>query len=203
MRESSGRCGALVGPYEAAGADLDEARSVLESFVEEYGEKAYQFAFRLSGNVEEAKDLVQEAFCRMMRNWDRYDPSQSLDAWFMSIMKNIHLDHRRRFESRNVVSLYGNGGEEDSGPAGAVASGEEALLERLERGETASLVREALASLTPEHRDILTLCDVEGLTYDQIASVAGIPKGTVRSRVSRAREALRRALCQGPLELER
>jgi len=181
---------------------LDEARSVLENFVEDYGERAFQFAFRLSGNVEEAKDLVQEAFCRMMRNWDRYDPAQALDAWFMSIMKNIHFDHRRRFEARNVVSLYGGrqGGEEEaSGPADAVDSGEEALLDRLERDETAGLVQEALAGLSPEHRDILSLCDMEGLTYEEIASVAGIAKGTVRSRVSRAREALRRALESGPL----
>jgi RNA polymerase sigma-70 factor (ECF subfamily) len=207
MQESIGRCGVLDGALGAIGEDLGETHPVLERFVQEYGERAYQFAFRLCGNVEQAKDLVQDSFCRLLRNWDSYDPSQALEGWFFAIMKNIYFDHCRSFEARNMVSLSDTleGEKDEEGPGGRadrMDSGEEAVLELLERGEAAGLVREALATLTHEHRGILTLCDMEGLTYDEIARVTGVPTGTVRSRVFRAREALRRALSGGPLAQE-
>jgi len=178
---------------------LEKSPELLESFVKEYGERAFQFAYRLCGNAEESKDLVQEAFYRLLRSWDRYDPSQELDAWFFTIMRNIFRDHCKRFDHRNVVSLDENpsGSDGDGSYADMMPSEEGLILDQLERKEAAGSVRDALAALSFEHRTALTLCDVEGLSYEEISRVTDAPVGTVRSRVSRAREALKCALLHG------
>ncbi|MFH1723568.1 MAG: RNA polymerase sigma factor [Elusimicrobiota bacterium] len=168
-----------------------------EEFVRDYGERAFQFAYRLSGNVEEAKDLVQEAYYRVLRSWDRYDASRSLDAWFFRILRNVFLDSRKRYERRHAVSLDRSpeGVSEDGATYGDLLAGdEEAVLDALERRESAGLVRETLDGLSHEHRAVLTLCDMEGLGYEEIARVLEVPVGTVRSRVSRARRAFRRRM---------
>ena len=76
---------------------------VFEGFVREYGERAFQFAYRLTGNVEDAKDLVQDAFHRALRSWDRYDPSRPLDAWFFTILRHLYFDSRKRAGRRKTV----------------------------------------------------------------------------------------------------
>lgn len=183
----------------AAGGDLAESPAVFERFVREFGDRAFNFAYRLCGSPEEAKDLTQEAFYRLLKSWDRYDPSQALDVWFLKIMKNIFYDHCKSYEGRNVVSLDAKPDEEDEDSTyGDLLLREDGrILEQLERKEAVGMVREALAAVSPEHRAILTLCDMEGLSYEEISRVIDAPVNTVRSRVSRAREALRRAFAAG------
>ena len=64
----------------------------LERFIREYAERAFQFAFRLCGNAEQAKELTQEAFFRLIRKWDQYDPSQPLEGWFLTVLRNVYYD---------------------------------------------------------------------------------------------------------------
>ena len=85
-------------------------------------------------------------------------------------------------------------GEEGLSVGETLADGEEALIERLEREETTAELEKAMERLNSEHRAVLSLCDIQGLSYDQIAAVLDCPVGTVRSRLSRAREALREIL---------
>lgn len=166
-----------------------------------YGERAFQFAYRLSGNIEEAKDLVQEAFRRLLDRWERYDPSQPLDAWFFTILRHLFLDGRKRYERRHAVSLDRPpaGRDEDaSSYSDVLADREEAVLDRLQREEAAAEVRRALDGLSFEHRAVLVLCDMEQMSYEEIARTLAVPLGTVRSRVNRARAALRRRLAGEP-----
>ncbi len=171
-----------------------------EDFVREYGDRAYRCAYRLCGDTEEAKDLVQEAFTRVLGRWDRYDSSQPLDAWFFTILRHVFIDDRRRCGRTRVVSLETRSAaadpEEGATLLQTLADGEEAVLERIEREDSAAAVREALKALSREHREVLTLCDMEGCSYEEIAQVLGVAVGTVRSRVSRARDALRRRLME-------
>ena len=178
---------------------------MIERFVEQYSEKGFQFAYHLCGNAEEAKELVQEAFTRLIAKWESYDSSQPLENWFLSILRNAYFDGLRRYERRSCVSL--DGVAPDAGGksfADVLAdAGEQPLLERLERREAAATVQRALASLTAEHRAILTLGDMEGLSYEQLAEVLDCPLGTIRSRLYRARAAFKKALLaqgQGVLE---
>jgi RNA polymerase sigma-70 factor (ECF subfamily) len=171
---------------------------ILQDFVRDYGERAFQCAYRLTGNMEEAKDLVQEAFYRVLRNWKRYDPSQALESWFFIILRHLFLDARKGYERRYVISMDGfpESGEENLSLSDLLPEQDEAILEKLGREESAREVHRALESLSYEHRAVLTLCDMQRLSYEEIAQVLQVPIGTVRSRVSRARQALRHLMLQ-------
>ena len=168
---------------------------MLENLIKQYAEKGYRFAFRLSGNVEESKELVQEAFSRVLGKWDRYDASRPFDRYFLTILKHIYYDNAARKSSRNLsldAPLDGQEGSETF--ADRVQDREEPLLERLLRRETEETVEQCLGQIANEQRAILTLCDLEGLSYEQISQVLGCPLGTVKSRVTRARRALKTKL---------
>ena len=170
-------------------------KAVLEGLAHEYGERAFQFAYRLSGNVEEAKNLVQEALRRTLSNWHSYDASRTLDAWFFTILRNAFLDARKRYGYRRSLSLDAHvEGLDGITYAEWLQDADMSPLGRMERQETANGVRMALEALSKDHRDVLTLCYIEGFPYEQAADSLGIPCGTVRSRLARARETLRRSL---------
>jgi len=170
-----------------------EARNeILESFIQEWGGRAYQFAYRLAGNCDDAHDLVQEALYRVMLGWDRYQTKKPLDAWFMTILRNAFLDRCKRYERKHSVSLdcpIGSG--EGHSLADVMAGQDEAVQMRLERQETAKAARRALKGMRREQREVLTMCDMHGLKYDEIAATLKLPAGTVRSRIHRARRTFR------------
>jgi RNA polymerase sigma-70 factor (ECF subfamily) len=166
--------------------------SAMERFVEEYGNHAYAFALGLTGNELDARELVQDSFVRIFDRAAQYDASQSLESWFLTVMKNIFRDSRRRAERRLGVSLDTEITDDGLTVADAVADAtEEAVLDRLEREEDVARVRRALARLPEDARAILMMVDVEGMTYEKSAEVLGVALGTVRSRMSRARVLLR------------
>src|SRR5688572_4007653 len=78
---------------------------MIERFIESYGERGYQFAYALCGNAEDAKELVQEAFTRLLRKRELYDESQPIENWFLGILRNVYYDSVKRYERKNVVSL--------------------------------------------------------------------------------------------------
>ena len=168
---------------------------MIERFVEDYADRGFQFALHLCGNVEEAKELVQEAFVRAIDKWETYDSTQPLENWFLTILRNLYFDGLRRYERRHGLSL--DAPHPDSGRAFSEVladRAEEPLLVRLERQEASEAVLAALERLSPEHRAVLTLGDMEGLGYEELASVLDCPLGTVRSRLFRARAAFKKAL---------
>ncbi len=163
----------------------------LERFVDEYADAAYRFAYALCGNEPDARELVQEAFVRVFDKAALYDGAQSLESWFKTVMKHLFLDGRRRWERRNGLSLDAPLGDGLT-VADAVADAREAPMGAdLERAETVAGVRAALSRLPAQARAVLTLVDVEGVGYEEAGRLLGLPLGTVRSRLSRARAALR------------
>ena len=170
--------------------------SGIERLVQDYGERAFQFAYRLTGNADEARELVQEAFYRVLRNWERYDQSQPLENWFFSILRHVFLDGLRKFEKGNLVSLDVAVEAAEKGYDEVVEDRADRVLEALERQESVRQVRQAMDRLTADHRGVLTLADLEGLSYEEIGRVLDCPVGTVRSRVSRARLALKSLLLE-------
>jgi RNA polymerase sigma-70 factor (ECF subfamily) len=172
----------------------------LERFVDEYGDHAYSFAYSLCGNEEDARELVQDAFVKIFDRADRFDDAQSLESWYMTVLKNLFLDGRRKWERKHGLSLDAPVGEHGTlTVADCVADEREvAVLERLERAENAGLVRRALAKLPRDARAVLTMVDINGMGYEEAAKVLDCPLNTVRSRLFRARATLRERL----LELE-
>ena len=169
----------------------------LERFVDEFGDHAYSFAYSLCGNEPDAKELVQDAFVKIFDKAERFDSARSLESWYMTVLKNLFLDGRRRWERKYgdsldmVIGAYGMT-VADSVPDAR----EEALLDRLERLERQDLVHQAIAKLTPDNRAVLMMIDVNGMGYDETAKTLGWPLNTVRSRVSRARAFLRAKLLE-------
>ena len=164
----------------------------MERFVEEYADRAYVFAYGLCGNEPDARELVQEAFVRIFDKADKYDEAQSLETWFLTILKNLFLDGTRRWERKRRISLDAPIGAGGLTVADALPdTREEALLDRLEREDGVARLRDAMKALTAESRAILTLVDVEGMGYERAAQALGWPLGTVRSRLNRARAVLR------------
>ena len=170
-----------------------EARNeILESFMRDSGGKAYAFAHGLAGNHEDARELVQEALYRVARTWDRYEHSKALEAWFFVVLRNAFIDSRRRVARKSGVSLDSPLVGEDGGTlAELLPDQSESIQARLEREESAKTVRRALKGMKKSFRAVLTLCDMKGERYDAIARSLGVSAGTVRSRIFRARQALR------------
>ena len=170
-----------------------DSRDTFLEMIRRHGDKAYNFAYRLTGNDADASDLVQEAFTRAFKNRDRYDPGRPFESWMFKIMQNIFLDAVRRKENQGKVSLDAPtpGGSStwgellagtDPNPADAAA-----------REETDSHLQRALATLPIHYRTAVTLNDIEQLTYEEMGRIMDCPIGTVRSRVHQGRVLLRRA----------
>jgi RNA polymerase sigma-70 factor (ECF subfamily) len=170
-------------------------RDAFETFVDEYADRAYGFAFGLCGNEPEARELTQEAFVRIFDRAEQYDEGLSLETWFLTVLKNVFRDSLRRMDRRTKVSLDAPIGDDGLTVADAVADeNEEALLDRLERLENAERLRKAMEKLSPDARAIVALIDMQGLGYEEAAEALGLPLGTVRSRLNRARDVLKRRL---------
>lgn len=160
--------------------------------VRQYGGKAYGFAFRLTGNEADARDLVQESFTKALRNMDKFDTSRAFEPWFFRIMKNIFLDWMRRYERKHTTSLEQSSPIEDVPWEDLIPSSDKAPLEELEKNEESSLVMKALESLPAHYRTAVTLCDIENYAYDEIARMMDCPIGTIRSRIHQGRVLLRK-----------
>lgn len=171
---------------------------MIERFIREYSERAFQFAYHLCGNAEDAHELVQEAFFRVIRHWSRYDASQPLENWFLTILKNVYYDGFKKW-GRSFASLDAEISSDGEGAtfADSIADGEEDLQRSLERKETVDAVSDIMETLKPEYRAILMLSDMQGLNYQQIAAVLDCPAGTVRSRLCRARAAFKKIMRRG------
>lgn len=158
-----------------------------DEIVREHSARVYRLAYRLSGNRQDAEDLTQETFLRVFRSLSSYTPG-TFEGWLHRITTNLFLDQVRR-KKRIRMEAMGD-------DAARVAAPED--RGRPERGfEHANLdhdVQAALDALRPEYRAAVVLCDIEGLSYEEIAVTLGIKLGTVRSRIHRARAQLRDAL---------
>jgi RNA polymerase sigma factor (sigma-70 family) len=158
-----------------------------EDIVRDHSTRVYRLAYRLTGNKHDAEDLTQEVFIRVFRSLSSYAPG-TFEGWLHRITTNLFLDGVRRKQRIRIDAI---GDDSERHPA----TGELHSPER--RFEHANLdldVLRALGDLSPEYRAAVVLCDIEGLSYEEIAVTLGIKLGTVRSRIHRARAQLRRSL---------
>jgi RNA polymerase sigma-70 factor, ECF subfamily len=157
-----------------------------EEVARDHGRFMYTVAYRLSGNNDDAQDLVQEALIRVRRGLERYEPG-SLEGWLARIVTNVFLDEVRRKRRRPTSALPDD--PERMLPASPAA-------DEMSRGLSDD-VQAALATLPDEFRVPVVLCDVADQSYEQIARTLGVPVGTVRSRIHRGRRQLRALLTEG------
>lgn len=156
-----------------------------EEIAREHGRFLYNVAFRLTGNDDDARDLVQESLLRVRRGLATYEPG-SLNGWLARIVTNVFLDDVRRKRRRPEQALPENA---DLVVPPALAADEAAAAAGL-----SDEIQAALDALPEDFRVPVVLCDVADRSYEEIAATLGVPVGTVRSRLHRGRRLLRQAL---------
>jgi RNA polymerase sigma-70 factor (ECF subfamily) len=148
----------------------------------------YNFARWLAQNSNDAEDLVQETYLKALRSFASFQPGTNFRAWIFQILRNSFLSSRSKLEWRMTIDLD----SDEDGPQLAVDSETpEAILMNRADSET---VQRAIADLPVHYRETLLLCEVEEMSYLEIAEVLSIPIGTVMSRLARARKAIRKSL---------
>jgi len=149
----------------------------------------YNYALRMTGNADDARDLLQETFLKAYRFWDKYEKGTNVRAWLFRIMKNTYINLYRKAVKEpdtvdyNDIQNFYNIIRENSADANDL---QEKLFGHLLDDD----VTKALESLPEEFRTVVILCDIEGLTYEEIAEFVECPVGTVRSRLHRGRKLL-------------
>lgn len=157
-----------------------------EQIVTQHTDRVYRLAYRLTGNKADAEDLTQETFVRVFRSLDRYQPG-TFEGWLHRITTNLFLDGARR-RTRLRFDALGESAER-------VQASDRTSPERGFEHENLDLdIQEALNALKPQFRAAVVLCDIEGLSYEEIGATLGVSTGTVRSRIHRGRAQLREAL---------
>jgi RNA polymerase sigma-70 factor (ECF subfamily) len=156
-----------------------------EQVVRDHSARVYRLAYRLSGNPQDAEDLTQETFVRVFRSLADFSPG-TFEGWLHRITTNLFLDMVRRRQRIRFDALP----EDTERLPGTAPSPEQVYADT----HLDPQVQAALDALSPEFRVAVVLCDIEGLTYEEIAATLGIKLGTVRSRIHRGRVQLRQAL---------
>ncbi len=157
-----------------------------DEIVELHSDRVYRLAYRLTGNQHDAEDLTQEVFVRVFRSLGSYTPG-TFEGWLHRITTNLFLDQARRKQKIRFDALSD---ERASRLASSAAAPDAAYADQMFDDD----IESALATLPPDFRAAVVLCDVEGLTYEEIAEILDAKLGTVRSRIHRGRAMLRRAL---------
>ena len=157
-----------------------------DEVVREHADRVYRLAYRLSGNRADAEDLTQETFVRVFRSLAQYSPG-TFEGWLHRITTNLFLDMVRR---RQRIRFDALPEDADDRLAGTDPGPEQTYHEMHLDPE----IEAALDALPPDFRVAVVLCDLEQLSYEEIAATLGIKVGTVRSRIHRGRVMLREAL---------
>lgn len=153
-----------------------------DELVRQHADRVYRLAYRLSGNQHDAEDLTQETFIRVFRSVQNYQPG-TFEGWLHRITTNLFLDMVRRRTRIRMEAL-----PEDYDRVPADEPNPEQIYHDSRLGPD---LQAALDSLPPEFRAAVVLCDIEGLSYEEIGATLGVKLGTVRSRIHRGRQALR------------
>ena len=171
--------------------------AAFEQVARKQAPRLFRLALRLTGRREDAEDLVQETLVRALPALRRFEGRARLSTYLVRALTNLWKNRLRSRKRSRLVEWFrgGKGGEDDETEAGPAPIDEApSPLERLEAQDRAAEVRQAVARMEPTRRLTLLLREVEELSYEEIGAMTGVPIGTVRSRLARARDDLRKLL---------
>lgn len=165
-----------------------------EQLFEKFSPMVYNLALRLSGNKADAQDIAQDAFLKAVRGLENLRDHSFAGTWLYRITVNVWKNRVRGEKRRSFWKTFsldwGRGGDDEK-PALQVQAPDDPVDAALEKQDEKAALEAALAGLDPEERAILVLREIDGLSYQEIAEIIEKPLGTVKSGISRAREALR------------
>ena len=162
-----------------------------------YQRPVFSLIYRLVRDREKSEDLAQETFIKVLNALDRYDPSYKFSSWIFKIAHNTSLDHLRKKEP-HMLSLEGSPHAETQSEQEAsviqALSTEETPEDFTASRELGATLEIAIGKLRPEYRTAIVMCHVEGRPYEEIAEVMGVPLGTIKTYIHRARNELKKEL---------
>lgn len=185
-------------PTPRRGVPVAERESFFEREVMQHLDALYRTALRMTRNPQDAEDLVQETMLRAFRFLDRFQPGTNLRAWLFKILTNTYINRYRKSASEPRVdslddaeefALYNHLDTEAAARGGSV---EAQVLDRFAEQD----IKAAIEALPPQYRITVLLADVEGFSYNDIAEITNVKKGTVMSRLFRGRRLLQKALIE-------
>jgi RNA polymerase sigma-70 factor (ECF subfamily) len=178
--------------FEASSSHDDRPLAGFEELALPLFDALYNFARWLVHDSHDAEDLVQETYLKALRSFASFQPGTNFRAWMFRILRNNFLSSRSKLERRMTVAMD----SEEDGPELAVdtETPETILMSRF----NSQLMRRAIDDLPVQYREALLLCEVEEMSYQEIAEILSIPIGTVMSRLARARKAVRESLLSAP-----
>lgn len=171
-------------------------RDAFRTLFERYNRRAYALAFGVLRNQDDALDIVQDAFIKAHRYLDKFEGNSSFYTWLYRIVMNLAIDHLRKHRRANPVELdeqhleEGAGGDDVLLPKILGAHPGRALLDK----EIRVRIDQALGELSENHRTVLVLRELEGMSYEEMAQAMGCSKGTIMSRLFHARKNMQKRL---------
>lgn len=171
-------------------------QEVFEALALEYFDALYNVAVYLTRDPDEARDLVQETYCKAYRFFHRFEPGTNMKAWLFTILRNTYINmcrrayrHHEQVDFAQIESVYAD-------PSVASDWTDYAAVETLLHHSVHDEVKHALDALPEEFRLVVLLADLEGFSYKEIAEMVGCPEGTVMSRLFRGRQRLQKRLAK-------
>lgn len=158
-----------------------------EELIQPYQKKAFNIAYRMLGNVEDASDVTQEALIKIYKSLDKYQGKSSFSTWVYSIVNNTCIDYIRKNKKGNVVYLDQEIQAKDRSYKMELSDEMNTPEYLFEKQETQKIVQDAINQLNVDHREIIVLRDINGFSYQEIATMLNCSEGTVKSRINRAR----------------
>lgn len=181
----------LIGRLKARDEDA------FNEIVRMHGDKVFSLVYRMIGNRAEAEDLAQEVFVTVFKTVDGFRGESKFSTWLLRIAAN-HCKNRIKYLSRRPTdgAAFDEAAEEHAGRALSVQAHIEAPDVLLEAAEMERMMQAAIATLEEDHRLLIVLRDVEELSYEEIGEVTGLAEGTIKSRLHRARMAIKEYLAR-------
>lgn len=169
-------------------------RGAFDDLIRRYEKKVYNFAFRLSGNYDEANDVASETFVRVYNALQNFRGDSSFITWLFRITTNVYLDERKRKRARPYESLDEMIELDETTVVRQIEDPAPTPEETVEKQESVDLLQQAINSLPDYQRMMIVLYHTENRSYEEIAEALDLPIGTVKSRLNRARLSLREKL---------
>ena len=172
-------------------------RDAFNELVAEYQSRVVNIAYGMLSDSDDALDAAQEVFIRVYRGIGEFQEKSSFTTWLYRITSNVCADAlRKRQRAGNVLSIDPGGDDDGAQAAMNIRDSAPTPEERVELTEQHKAVREAMKEIKDEYREVLTLYDVQEMSYKDISEILKVPEGTVKSRLNRARAALKKILSE-------